>query len=50
MTNYFRTSFDNIERRIFAIIFHVINSIEFNKKLFNILFKLYIKIYDLIVS
>ena len=48
--NYIRTSFDNIENRIFAIIFHIIDFIEFNRELFNILFKLRIKIHALIVS
>ena len=50
MMNYIRTNFDNIENRIFAMISHIIDFIELNKKLFNTLFKLRIKIYTLIVS
>ena len=50
MINYIRTSFDDIEGRIFIIISHIIDLVEFNKKLFNILFKLRIKIYALIIS
>ena len=49
MIKYIRTNFDNIENRVFIVIFNIIDFIEFNKKLFNILFKLLIKIYALIV-
>ena len=50
MINYIRTSFDDIEYRVFIIIFHIIDFIEFNKKLFNILFEFRIKMYTSIVS
>ena len=50
MMNHIRTSFDDIESRIFVMIFHIIDFIEFNKKLFDILFKLRIKMYALTVS
>ena len=47
--NYIRTNFNNIENRIFMIISYIIDFIEFNRKLFNTLFKFRIKIYTLIV-
>ena len=50
MINYIRTSFNNIECYIFIIISHIIDFIEFNKKLFSTLFKFRIKIYTLTVS
>ena len=43
-------NFDNIECRIFIIISHIIDLIEFNKELFDILFKLRIKMHTLIIS
>ena len=50
MINYIRTNFNEIKNRVFIIIFHIIDFIEFNKKLFSILFKFRIKMYALIVS
>ena len=49
MINYIRTNFNNIEGRIFIIIFYIIDFIEFNKELFSTLFKFRIKTYILIV-
>ena len=50
MIYYIRINFNNIEYRVFIMISHIIDFIEFNKKLFNILFELRIKIYTLIIS
>ena len=50
MINHIRTSLNDIEYRIFIIISHIIDLIEFNKKLFNTLFKLRIKMHTSIVS
>ena len=49
MINYIRTNFDNVEYRVFIIVFYIIDFIEFNQKLFNILFELRIKMYTLII-
>ena len=49
MINYIRTNFNNIEGRVFIIIFYIIDFIEFNKELFSTLFKFRIKMYILIV-
>ena len=50
MINYIRISFNDIEDRIFIIVFYIIDFIEFNKKLFSILSEFRIKMYTLIVS
>ena len=49
MINHIRTSFDDIEDRVFVMISHIIDFIEFNKELFDTLFELRIKMHTLTV-
>ena len=47
--SYIRISFDDIEGRVFVMISHIIDFVEFNKELFSILSELRIKMYALTV-